>query len=125
MSLATFEDVNSRYYREIDEEDRQLIETRLEDAELMIRRKIPDLDYRLAQEDFLLPTVIRVCADAVIRLINNPEGYVQETDGSYTYMLRQRLEDGRLMLTKEEWADLGIQKRIAVIHMIPQRGRLV
>lgn len=123
MSLATFEDVQNRFHRDIDPEDRRLIETRLRDAETKIRSKIQDLDYQIAQNPALEEIVIRVCADAVIRLIRNPEGFVQETDGGYTYMRGQYLEDGKLTITREEWADLGIKKKISVIHMAPQRGR--
>lgn len=124
MSLATFDDVDVRYFRDLSEEDRPLIEARLEDAESKIRLRIPDLDYRLSEEPGLGQVVIRVCVDAVIRLITNPEGYIMEGDGSYNYQLRDRLEDGRLTITAEEWRDLGVNKRIAVIHMNPMRGRL-
>lgn len=123
MSIATFEDVQDRFYRELDAEDRKLVETRLHDAEVKIRRKIPDLDYRMEEEPTLLDTVISVCCEAVIRLIRNPEGFVQETDGGYSYMRDQGgSSDNKLTITREEWADLGIKKKIAVIHMNPMRG---
>lgn len=121
MSLATFEDVQARFHREIDPEDRPLIETRLQDAETKIRRKIPDLDLRFFDDPLLEDTVVQICCDAVIRLIKNPDGFVQETDGGYTYMRQHQLEEGRLTITREEWADLGIRKKISVIHMAPVR----
>lgn len=123
MTLATFDDVQARFYRELDPEDRQLIETRLGDAERMIRRKVPDLDWRIEEDPLLGETVIQICADAVIRLIQNPEGFVQETDGGYTYMRAQSLAEGRLFITREEWADLGIRKKVSIIHIEPMRGR--
>lgn len=122
MSVATFEDVQSRFHRDIDPEDRRLIETRLGDAERKIRRKIPDLDFRIGEEPDLQETVVQVCCDAVIRLIRNPEGFVQETDGGYTYMRQQGLVEGKLTITSEEWSDLGIRKKVSVIHMNPVRG---
>lgn len=123
MGLATFEDVQNRFHRELEPEDRRLIETRLHDAEIKIRRKIQDLDFQLAEDPLLEDTVVRICAEAVLRLIRNPDGYVQETDGDYTYMRQQRLEEGKLTITAEEWADLGISKKISVIHMAPMRGK--
>lgn len=125
MSLATFEDVQNRFHREIEPEDRRLIETRLLDAENKIRIRIQDLDYQMDQEPLLRDTVVRICAEAVLRLIRNPDGYVQESDGNYTYMMQQRLEEGKLTITHDEWADLGIRKKVSVIHMAPQRGAVI
>lgn len=119
MSYATFEDVNTRFYREIDPKDRSLIEARLQDAEVKIRRRIPDLDLRVQEDATLLSTVVAVCCDAVIRLIHNPEGFLQESDGNYSYMREQGLASStRLEITPDEWADLGVRSKIAVIHPI-------
>lgn len=123
MSIATFDDVQDRFHRELAEEDRRLVETRLSDAEGKIRAKIPDLEYRLSTEPGLEDIVKRICADAVLRLIRNPEGYVQETDGAYTYMLSQTLAEGKLIIEKDEWADLGIRTKVVTIHMNPARAR--
>ena len=120
MTLAKFEDVQSRFHRGIEEELRQLVETRLQDAEVKIRRRIKDLDERIFKDSYLEDVVVRVCADAVIRLIKNPDGFVQETDGNYTYMLSQALAEGDLTISSEEWADLGVRKGIGVFHVIPQ-----
>lgn len=120
MALAKFEHVQSRYHREIEEELRQLVETRLSDAEIKIRARIRDLDAKLLEDSILEDIVIRVCADAVIRLIKNPEGYVQETDGNYTYMLSQALSEGNLSIRPDEWFDLGVRKSIGVVNVIPQ-----
>lgn len=122
MSLATFKDVQVRFHRELSEEDRPLVEARLQDAENKIRTKLPDLDYRLTEEPLLQDTVVTVCCEAVIRLIKNPDGFSQETDGSYNYMRFETNLEGVLTITREEWADLGIKKKISVIHMNPSRG---
>lgn len=122
MSIATFEDLQTRYHRQIDPEDRPLIETRLGDAEVKIRIKLPDLDLRMSEEPMLERVVIQICCDAVIRLIKNPDGYIQETDGGYNYSRQLDLEEGRLTVTREEWESLGIRKKISVIHMNPQRA---
>ena len=123
MSLATFQDVQLRFHRELSEEDRPLVETRLSDAESKIRAKIPDLEHRLSTEPGLLDIVVRICADAVIRLIKNPDGFVLETDGSYTYQRGdQGLVEGKLTIEKDEWADLGIRKKISTIHLLPERA---
>ena len=38
-------------------------------------------------------------SDVVLRLVRNPEGYLSETDGDYTYMLRQDLASGKVSLS--------------------------
>ena len=119
MPLATFEDVEVRFFRDLTEEERPLVESRLADAENKIRMKIPNLDELIIRNPALADTVVRVCSDAVIRLVRNPEGYVQETDGNYTYMLSHSSADGRLTILPEEWADLGVRKKIQTFLALP------
>lgn len=119
MSYATFEDVEVRFFRGLLPEERDLVEARLGDAEGKIRSRISNLDQKILENPDYLSTVVRVCADAVIRLIRNPEGFVQETDGNYTYMLSQSSAEGRLTILTEEWQDLGIRKSVGVVHNIP------
>lgn len=120
MAYASFEDVQLRFFRELTPEERPLVEQRLADAENKIRRKIKDLDTRIIDDPAYEDLVRQICADAVIRLVRNPEGYIQETDGNYTYQLSQASADGRLTILPEEWADLGVRKGISVIHNIPR-----
>lgn len=120
MAYATFEDVQLRFFRELTEEEKPLVEKRLQDAENRIRRRIPDLDDRVVDDPGYEDVVRQVCADAVIRLVRNPEGYIQETDGNYTYQLSDATAAGRLTILPEEWGDLGVRKGISVIHNIPQ-----
>lgn len=119
MSIATVEDVETRFYRPLSVDERPLVAARLADCELKIRARIPDFDSRIIEDPYFLDVVKRVCADAVIRLVRNPEGYVQETEGNYTYMLSSAYSDGRLSITPDEWADLGVKKSVGVVHVLP------
>ncbi len=47
-------------------------------------------------------------SDVVRCLVRNPEGYVSETDGDDTYMLRRHLASGKLELLTEDWETLGV-----------------
>ncbi|ASZ75450.1 head-tail adaptor Ad1 [Mycobacterium phage Kimona] len=111
MAIATAVDVENRWVRELSDEERTLVETRLEDAERKIRRRIKTLDQKIADGDIDVEEVKRVEAEAVLRLLRNPEGFQSETDGGYTYMLSQRLASGVLEITDEEWEDLGVVNR--------------
>lgn len=119
MAYATFEDVEVRFFRPLTEEEQPLVEQRLQDAENKIRRRIPDLDSKIVDDPDFESVVIQVCCDAVIRLVRNPEGYIQETDGNYAYQLSMYNADGRLTILPEEWIDLGVRKGISVIHVSP------
>lgn len=120
MTYATFEDVAVRYFRPLDSELHPLVEIRLQDAENRIRTRVKDLDSRIMENAFYRDVIVQVCADAVIRLIRNPEGYVQESNGDYTYMLSQALADGRLTILPEEWQSLGVRRSVGVVHVIPR-----
>lgn len=120
MAFATFDDVQARYHLPIDAELRPLVEIRLDDAEAKIRSRIPALDELILQGRVAEATVIRVTAEAVIRLVRNPDGYVSETDGSYTYQLGYGSGTSELTITKEDWRDLGVRRGISVVHVGPE-----
>lgn len=120
MTFAQVQDVQDRFFRPLTDEERVLVEARLRDAETKIRIRIPDLEEKILKQPLLGDVVARVCIDAVLRLVRNPEGYVQETDGNYTYMLSQEAAEGKLTILPEEWHDLGVRKRIGVMHVAPK-----
>lgn len=119
-TYATFEDVEARFHLPIEDELQSLVEERLEDAEDIIRGRIPDLDDQIISGDIRQRTVVRITADAVIRLLNNPDGFSSETDGNYTYMRDQDSTDGRLTILPEDWIDLGVRSGIYVIQPGPK-----
>lgn len=110
-TYANVDDVAGRWARTPSEEESGLIEIRLGDVERMIKRRIPDLAARITAGTIDVEDVIQVEADAVLRLVRNPDGYLSETDGSYTYMLQQDISSGKLTITPEEWEILGVSRR--------------
>lgn len=108
MAYATPADVAVRWGRELSPEESALISVRLADVERMILRRIPDLAARITAGTILEADVIQVEADAVLRVVRNPDGYVSETDGDYTYMVSQDASPGRLTILPEEWELLGV-----------------
>lgn len=113
QAYATIEDVQNRYEQELDPALWRLVNTRLGDAEMLLRSRIPNLDDRLelapVNPDFLdIRNLKRVEAEMVLRLIRNPEGYSQESDGNYSYAIYQQVASGKLEVTSEEWSLLGV-----------------
>ena len=108
MAYASASDVVVRWGKsEVDDELQAQINVRLEDVERMIGRRV-DIDAGITLGTFLEEDVIQIEADAVLRLVRNPDGYLSETDGEYTYMLRQDLASGKLEILPEEWEILGV-----------------
>lgn len=110
MALATVEDVTELWAKEPEEGITELIERRLSQVERMLKRRIPDLETKAAADADYRADVVDIESDAVLRLVRNPEGYLSETDGDYTYMLQSDLTKGRLDITAEEWEILGVRQ---------------
>jgi hypothetical protein len=108
VAYATADDVVTLWAKEPEPEVMVLIERRLEQVERMIRRRIPTLDALVAASDTFEADLIDIEADSVLRLVRNPEGYLSETDGAYTYQLQQDLSAGRLQVLDDEWTILGV-----------------
>lgn len=108
MAYATAADVATRWGRELTPEETTMVGVRLEDAERMIRRRIKNLDDQITAGTINVEDVVQVESDCVLRLARNPEGYVSETDGDYTYKLSEDLAAGTLGITDDEWAILGV-----------------
>lgn len=114
-SYASHEDVQDRYEQDLDTRLEAIVDVRLGDAERLIKHRIKDLDARLlldpAEANYLdIDTLIQVEAEMVLRLIRNPEGYSQESDGNYSYAIYQQVASGKLEVTDSEWDLLGAKQ---------------
>jgi hypothetical protein len=47
-----------------------------------------------------------VIAEAVLRVLRNPDGYTNETEGNYSYGLNKQVASGYLMFTRDNISDL-------------------
>ena len=117
MAYATAADVVTLWAKEPEPAVMTLIERRLEQVERIIRRRIPTLDTLVSASATFEADLIDIEADSVLRLVRNPEGYLSETDGTYTYQLQTDLSGGRLQILDDEWTVLGVYRlsRMSVI----------
>jgi hypothetical protein len=90
LTYATTDDVADRLGRTLTDEETTLVGVRLNDVERMILRRIPDLADKITANDVDADNVKMVEANVLVRLLKNPDGYVSETDGDYTYHLPVR-----------------------------------
>lgn len=119
MAYATSDDVAVRWARTPSDEEAALIEVRLEDVERLIRKRIPTLDTLISNGTVLEDDLIQVEADSVLRLVRNPEGFVSESDGNYTYQFNQSTAAGKLEILPEEWTLLGVSASGGLFALVP------
>lgn len=115
MAYATATDVADRLGRELDTSEQRIVNARLDDVEIMIKARISDLATKVSASANYEAIVVMVESDVVLRLLRNPEGIVGETDGNYSYQLNWANVTGRLTITDEEWALLGIRQSVFTI----------
>jgi hypothetical protein len=115
MAYATSEDIAQRLGREVDESEALIVSVRLDDAERLIRSRIPDLDGKILDAEIDQDLLIMIEAEAVLRLVKNPDGYSGETDGNYSYQINSRVASGKLEILDAEWALLGVARGMFVI----------
>lgn len=102
-------DVQAVLGRELSPDEIAMVDRRLKQVERMILRRIPDLADKIAAGEIDQADVVDIEAEAVLRLVRNPDGLRSETDGTYTYQLTDEAADNRLRLTADEWQTLGIR----------------
>lgn len=117
MAYATTTDVEERMLRELDEIEHRVSSVRLDDAENIIRSRIRDLDLKITNGDIPLSAVIQVEAQAVLRLFRNPDGFLSEGDGNYSYTRSpQDIARGEIEILEDEWRLLGVRTGRWVLH---------
>lgn len=128
MALASASDVQAGSGRMLTTEETALVERRLAQVERMPLRRIPDLFEQIDSEEIDQADVIDIEAEAVLRVVRNPDGLASETDGNYGYQLSREAADNSLRILPEEWQLLGIQpnKMFAIVPnlVVPVRGSL-
>lgn len=122
-TYATLTDVTDRWGKSATGKMATLINVRLGDVERMILRRFKAAGLVLADEisstRLDVEDVKQVEAEAVLRLVRNPEGFASETDGDYTYEVIQALASGVLEITPEEWEILGITSQTGMFLIVP------
>ena len=119
MAYASSADVAVRWARTPSDEETALITVRLDDAERLIRKRIPDLDDLISDGVIDIADVVQVESEAVLRVIRNPEGFVSETDGNYTYQLAHTTAAARLEIMPDEWKLLGVVVKGGMFTLVP------
>lgn len=70
----------------------------------LIRTRLPGIDARMVADPNLTELVRGVALDAVLRVLRNPDGLVQESVGGYSYSRASGSNAGALYVSDAEWA---------------------
>lgn len=119
MAYAQVSDVDVRMGKMSSDTEAATIGVRLNDVERLVRKRIPDLDDQISDGVIDVEDLIQVECEAVIRVIRNPEGFVSETDGNYTYQLAHSTVASKLEVTPDEWLLLGVSLKGGMFTLVP------
>lgn len=107
MAYTTTADIEVRLMRPLTAAESAAVGAWIDDLEAEILGRIPDLDAQVTAGTVLAPVVKRVVAQAVIRVLRNPEGLRTVSygidDGTETRTVDSSLSSGALFLTSDEW----------------------
>lgn len=125
MAYATPADVETRLGRDLTPEEEAQVSELLEDVETIIKLRIPDLDAKVADGTIPERLVVMIEVNAVVRVLRNPEAYVSETDGNYSYQRSTEGAMGYLDLLPIEWDWLfGGGGMFQIVPVDPNGGRV-
>lgn len=110
--LATFLDVEDRLLRPLTDSETTAAVVLLEQASALVRLRLPSIDERVALDDSLQVVTRGVVAEAVARVLRNPDGKVQESIDDYSYRRSDGVAEGALYLRDEEWAQLRLPRTV-------------
>lgn len=106
MTYASTDDVAVSLGRDLTSPEEDRAGALLERVELTIKRRISDLATRITTDADLEGVVVRVEADAVARVLSNPNGVYQEQIDDYSYTRDRAVSAGTLYVSADEWDDL-------------------
>jgi hypothetical protein len=107
MSIATPADIETSLLRPLLQREEEYAPALLERAEGILLARIHDLLDRAEHDTTFHDLVAATEAEAVARVLRNPEALRQEAEGNYSYTINYQVASGLLDILDEEWQRLG------------------
>jgi hypothetical protein len=109
--FAEFDDVDKSFEGTVPEEMRSYIETKIEEAETLLRSRVPRLLDIMAATEMDRLNARRVVCAAVLRVFRNPTGVQQQSSGPWSVTLSMDNATGVLDFTADELSVFGGGRR--------------
>jgi len=105
---VSVDDVKNRYEGDLTVFEAAYVTTQIADAvDHALSRWRVEITSRLASGDLTPNLYKRVIANAVLRVIRNPQGFSNENDGGYGYGLRATVASGDMWFTDDDIESLA------------------
>lgn len=116
---ADFDDVKTRSTRAISESQKPWVEAKLGDAWEMLKAKVPGLVERIESEDLSNSLVVAILAEAVIRVLKNPNSVRSTGIDDAQVTIDYTVASGRLYFLDEELALLMPSVAASGFYSVP------
>lgn len=114
--LATVDDVEA-VWRPLDADERPQAERLLALASSLVRTRVRSVDDRVATDPAFADVVTTVVAGVVVRVLVNPDGLTQRSEGPFSATFSTG--SGRLYLTAEDVAALSPRVALGGVYSVP------
>lgn len=118
MSIATPADVETSLLRPLLQREQEYAPALLERAEGILLSRIHNLLDRAERDTTFHDLVAATEAEAVARVLRNPQAIRQESEGNYSYTINYQVASGLLDILDEEWQRLGAIRSVGSIAPI-------
>ena len=112
-------DLEASYEGELDLDNLdEWYQEKVDEAVRLLIRKVPSVVSRMASYNpttgaGLDPAFVKdKVIGAVLRVLRDPEGIQSETEGNYSYKRNPIVASGNIWYTKDELADLGVNRAV-------------
>lgn len=112
--FANFEDVDNSFEGSIPEEMRVYIDTKIDEAETLLRTLVPRLQQSPQLSEIDLSNAKRLVCAAVLRVFRNPIGLQSQTSGPWSQTLFEDNATGMLTFSDDDLAVFRLKKRSRV-----------
>lgn len=119
-TYVTVGDVRARFEEDIPAADEPKLQQKLDDAEVYLAREVGDLANLLAGGKVTDAELRIVLCNMVIRVLRNPSGIRSETAGPFSRTLDANVSSGKLFLTREDKALLGLRRGAVSAELVDE-----